>query len=65
MKKLVPNPEYEKARYELALFLKDGSLAKNPSPPRFKTNPPGGLDAERLLEWVEKNKIPAHIEKDE
>jgi len=59
---MVPNPEYEKAHYELCFIDKDGNHLKPAEPPRrAATMPPDFQTFEQLMGWFHKNEVPSHI----
>lgn len=64
MSKLVPNPEYQSAPYELQFSDPNGHAVKLPRCPlRFKQKPPENvwLDDDQLIGWIAVNSIPSHV----
>jgi len=67
-KKIIHNPSYEKAEYELG-FIVNGKmdLGFDPSHHRFNSLPEESVynDKDRFYQWVIDNSIPKFIEIDE
>lgn len=61
VKKLVPNPEFADAPYELTAVFAD-KLARPVTLHRFKTPPPVNLSRDAFNEWVFRNTLPMHVE---
>ncbi len=59
MKKLIPNPDYEKAKFSEGFIWRDGTIGKNI--PEVRTNNPNYL----VDGCKESDRIPSHIEVDE
>lgn len=69
-KKLIPNPDYTEAPYELGFTDRHGQRVDgkvlDPTPHRFLTPYPDTIKtADELVKWVYENSIPSHIEVDE
>lgn len=63
MKKIISNPEYDKAKIDLGWLVK-GAIGQGSSGAKFKTKPPSAAYASQALlnEWIAKNAIYPTIE---
>jgi len=64
MKKIIPNPEYEKAKHSLG-WIAHGRIGGVGPHPKFKEPMPKGMTHEQLSEWIRVNAIWPTIEVDE
>lgn len=64
MKKIIPNPDYDKATVSLG-WLVHKAIGTAHSGAKFKTRPPPFTSQAKLDEWIAKNAISPTIEIDQ
>ena len=65
MKKIISNPEYEKAQYTMG-WISSGKIGADPPTERFKIKPPiAWKSVQEMEDWINKHAIWPTIEVDE
>lgn len=62
MSKLVPNPDYQNAPYELKFWNKEHGVIADSNAWRFMEPYPESVkDSKMLFRWIQNHAVPSHI----